>query len=148
MGTWGKGNFDDDTAADHLSGIASRIFDETQAALVGDPQDLEPDQYWGVAVPCNVELLATFAENRWVGAMVPDPTLVATWKRTYLAVWDRTIDGLAPSPSFKKQRRAVLVETFDRLARASRRHARSLHAAPKTVKPTKAAKAKKRAKGT
>lgn len=54
MGTWGTGNFDDDTAADHLSILVSRLVREVTDAMAGDPVALEADEYWGVAVPCNL----------------------------------------------------------------------------------------------
>lgn len=109
MGTWGNGNFDSDTAADHLSILASRLLDETKAAI------------WGVAVPCNVELLALLAEQRWVGAMVPDLATVLAWKHTYLAIWEASIDGLEPDPKWRSERRAVIGATIDRLAMVSKR---------------------------
>lgn len=128
MGTWGPGNFDDDTAADHLSSVSARLVEEIEAAMAGDPVALEPDEYAGVAVPCNVELLALLAEQKWAVSL-PHRETVLAWKETYLAVWDRTIEGLSPvSPktkdaeaaarwsTFKKARREVLVRTFDRLA--------------------------------
>ena len=98
MGTWGKGNFDSDTAADHLSILAARLLEETKTAMAGKPVELEASEYWGVAVPCNVELMSLLAEQRWVGAMVPDLATVRAWKKTYLAIWDASIDGLGPSP--------------------------------------------------
>ena len=51
----------------------------------GDAFELEPDEYWGVAVPCNIELLALFSEQRWVGAKVPAPDTVRAWQAKYLA---------------------------------------------------------------
>jgi hypothetical protein len=56
MGTWGHGNFDDDTAADHLSDLTGKLLGDIQKAMEGDPVEIEPDEYWGVAVPCNLEL--------------------------------------------------------------------------------------------
>ncbi|MBL8717245.1 MAG: hypothetical protein JNL79_14760 [Myxococcales bacterium] len=44
--------------ADHLSILTARLVEEIEAAMAGDPVALEPDEYAGVAVPCNVELLA------------------------------------------------------------------------------------------
>lgn len=148
MGTWGSGNFDDDTAADHLSTITGRLLDETRQAMDGDPSELTPDEFWGVAVPCNVELLALLAEQRWVGAMLPENAVVAGWKTKYLAIWDASIDGLAPSPSFKEERRAVLVATFDRLLRATKREEDARNAppaAPAKKPPAKKPSAKKAA---
>jgi hypothetical protein len=111
VGTWGSGNFDDDTAADHLSGLTDRLIAEVTEAISGDP-----DEYWGVAVPCNLELLHLIARQHYVGVSLPDQTTIAGWKSRYLAVWDQTIDGLEPGPEYKQQRRATLVRTFDQLA--------------------------------
>ncbi len=116
MGTWGSGNFDDDTAADHLSLLTDRLIREVAEAMSGDPVDIEPDEYWGVAVPCNLELLHLLATQNYVGASLPDPDVVAGWKVRFLAAWDQAIDGLEPRPGFKEQRRAVLIRTFDQLS--------------------------------
>lgn len=115
MGTWGSGNFDDDTAADHLSILTDRLIAEVAAAMSGDPVEIEPDEYWGVAVPCNLDLLHLIAQQNYVGANLPDPTTIVEWKTKFLAVWDEASDGLAPIESYKEQRRAVLVQTFDQL---------------------------------
>ncbi|NMM90883.1 DUF4259 domain-containing protein [Rhodococcus sp. SRB_17] len=121
MGTWGSGNFDDDTAADHLSDLTGRLVDEVTTAMSGDLVDIEPDEYWGVAVPCNLELLHLIAQQRHVGVSLPDPETIVGWKVRFLAVWDGAIDGLEPKPDYKVQRREVLVRTFDQLAEVARR---------------------------
>lgn len=142
MGTWGAGNFDSDTAADHVSGLSARLRDEIAAAMAGDPVELEPDEYWGTAVPCNVEILAMLAEQRWVGVDVPDLATVTAWKATYLGVW-RAIDELGPSAAWKKERRAVIAATFDRLAKECRRRERPAKPAKKpTAKSAKKPAAK------
>lgn len=113
MGVWGRGNFDGDTAADHLGEVMQRLIDEVEAAMAGDPVELEPDEYWGAAVPCNLELLTMIARQGHVGTVLPSPEVAAVWKETYLRVWDATIDDLGPKEGFKEDRRAVLVATFD-----------------------------------
>lgn len=140
MGTWGSGNFDDDTAADHLSSITAKLRDDIAKAIADAPGDIEPDEYGGVMVPCNVELLALIAKQRWVGTTLPAADTVAQWKKTYLAVWDGYIDDLEPSPEWKKKRRAVLAKTFDAL------HAQC--AAREEQPKTKPAAKKKQAKKT
>ncbi|MEE1747385.1 MULTISPECIES: DUF4259 domain-containing protein [unclassified Streptomyces] len=122
MGTWGSGNFDSDTAADHLSGITGRLLSEIEEAMAGDPVVLEPDEYDGVAVPCNIELLALIAEQGHVGVTMPEPAVVEGWKKTFMDVWERTIDGLEPKQEYKEDRRAELIRTFDRLAALAERH--------------------------
>lgn len=118
MGTWDSGNFDSDTAADHLSDLTGRLVREIEEAMAGDPVELEPDDYWGVAVPCNLEILHVLASRNWVGVVLPEAATVEAWKSTFLAVWDASIDGLEPSPEYKTQRRAVLERTFDQLVEA------------------------------
>jgi len=86
-----------------------------------DRTTIEPDEYWGVAVPCNLEILYVLASRKWVGATLPKPETIAKWKRIYLEVWDATIDGLDPKPKHKKDRRRVLVKTFDQLAKLAKK---------------------------
>jgi Domain of unknown function (DUF4259) len=114
MGTWGAGNFDDDTAADHLSELVGRLLREIEEAF-SEPEQLEPDEYWGVAVPCNIELLVLIAQKKYVGCTLPALDVLTNWRDTYMRVWENSIDGLEPTPEFKAQRRQVLTETFDSL---------------------------------
>ncbi|MDX3076258.1 DUF4259 domain-containing protein [Streptomyces sp. NPDC088354] len=116
MGGWGAGNFDEDTAADHLGLLTGRLTAEVARAMEGDPSDLEPDEYWGVAVPCNLELLHLLATQGWAGATLPATATVLAWKARYLAVWDAAVDGLEPGAEYRARRREVLERTFDRLA--------------------------------
>ncbi|BCJ75626.1 hypothetical protein CS0771_51700 [Catellatospora sp. IY07-71] len=116
MGTWGSGNFESDTALDHLSIVVDRLVAEVAEAMAGDPVDLEPDEYWGVAVPCNLELLHVLVQAGYAASALPQAGVIEEWKKAFLAVWERTIDGLEPSPAFKEERRSVLNRTFDQLA--------------------------------
>lgn len=119
MGIWGAGNFEEDTAADHLSIVTGQLVKDIEQAMV-DPAMLEPDEYWGVAVPCNLELLHLIAKRRYVGCILPGSAVLAEWKATYMNVWDSYIDQLGPSPEFKKARRQVLLRTFNKLIRLAR----------------------------
>ncbi|GAA1167779.1 hypothetical protein F4556_001129 [Kitasatospora gansuensis] len=120
MGTWGSGNFESDAALDHLSIVVDRLVTEVAEAMAGDPVALEPDEYWGVAVPCHLELLHVLAQAGYADDDLPEPGVVEEWKKTFMAVWERTIDNLQPSPTFKEERRSVLHRTFDQLADAAR----------------------------
>ncbi|GAA2219002.1 hypothetical protein GCM10010413_06470 [Promicromonospora sukumoe] len=115
MGTWGPGNFDDDAAADHLARLTDQLATEVAEAMAGDPVGVEPDEYWGVAVPANLELLAVLARLDYVGVLLPEVATIEAWKAKFLEIWDGSIDGLEPSPAFKEARRAVLVRTFEDL---------------------------------
>ncbi|MER5629796.1 DUF4259 domain-containing protein [Streptomyces nitrosporeus] len=119
MGTWGSGNFDSDTAADHLSSVIDRLVTEVTEVMDGDPAGIEADEYWGVAVPCHLELLYVLARAGHDAGRLPRAEVIDGWKGRFMAVWDRSIDDLEPSPAFKEARRSVLNRTFDQLAEAA-----------------------------
>ncbi|MFD4996613.1 DUF4259 domain-containing protein [Streptomyces buecherae] len=116
MGTWGSGNFENDTSADHLSEVIDRLVGEVADAMAGDPVELEPDEYRGNTVPCDLELLYVLTRAGYGARRLPAPEVIEGWKDHFIAVWERTIDGLDPSAGFTERRRAVLVRTFDQLA--------------------------------
>lgn len=119
MGTWGSGNFESDTAAEHLSTVIGRLVAEVAGAMAGDPAAIEPDEYWGAAVPCHLELLYVLARAGYAADGPLRPGVVEEWKEHFMAVWEGSIDGLAPDPGFTEERRAVLHRTFDQLAEAA-----------------------------
>ena len=113
MGVWAHGNFDNDTALDWLDDITGQLLDEI-AEVMESPELLEADELDADLVPCRIELLCAMAEKgmppRW-----PDVQLLAQWKQIYLQAWDASIDELEPAPDYKRDRRATLVATFDRM---------------------------------
>lgn len=127
MGTWGPGNFENDCAADHLFEVCGPLLDQIKAAME-DPEAIEPGEYDSDIVVANLEIIACLTEHlgRYergpiqdilYPCVLPAAETIAGWKKTYLAVWDESIDGLAPDPDYKKQRREVIIDTFDRVER-------------------------------
>jgi hypothetical protein len=117
VGDWGTGNFESDTAADHLSILTDRFITEVADAMAGDPVGIEPDEFWGVAVPANLELLSLRA-RQYVWASLPEAEVVEGWKKTYMAVsgLHRQVGGLiglqgrarrSPDPYFRRAGRAL-----------------------------------------
>jgi hypothetical protein len=129
MGTWGAGHFEDDTALDHLSALRNTYKLEGMCAeLLGAVRDamantasLEPDEYEGMIVPCNLEIIAQMMDVFGSSiCMLPKPSVLERWKNTYLNVWDGCIDELEPDPDWKQSRREVLGQTFDRMLEYSK----------------------------
>lgn len=129
MGTWGPGNFENDTAAEYLINLCKGLIDQITKA-VEQPELMQPDEWDSDIMLANVELLSALAESvgryetGWVGDMVfpfpyPAAEEIDRWKREYLKVWDAHIDELMPSEDYKRKRRVVIAATFDRLRRAS-----------------------------
>ena len=130
MGTWGPGNFENDAAADHLMDLCQPLLTEIEEAME-EPASLEPDEYEADMVMANLEIIACLSEHLGrhehsklgeflYPCVLPSPETVAKWKQAYLAVWDGSIDDLEPKPEYKKKRRQVIAETFDRLERLAR----------------------------
>ena len=112
MGTWAHGNFDNDTALDWLDDITGQLLDEIAEAMES-PELLEADELDADLVPCRIELLCAMAEK---GMPHNGPMqLLAQWKQIFLQAWDSSIDELEPSEEYKRERRATLVATFDRM---------------------------------
>jgi hypothetical protein len=96
-----------------------------------EPASLEPDEYEADIVMANLEIIACLSEHLGrhehsrlgeflYPCVLPSSETVAKWKQAYLAVWDGYIDELEPDPEYKKKRRQVIAETFDRLERLAR----------------------------
>ncbi|CAM5456003.1 hypothetical protein SFUMM280S_02300 [Streptomyces fumanus] len=69
--------------------------------------------------PATFELLHTLAHAGYAAGL-PAPEVIEGWKKTFMAVWEATVDDLDPSPAYKTERRTVLHRTFDDLAAVSR----------------------------
>ena len=102
MGTWGSGNFDSDTAADHLAILTGRLISEVTDAMSGDPVEIEPDEYWGVAVPCNLELLHLIARQNHVGAVHPSRTRSPTGRPSSWPPGNERSTGSTPNRDTKR----------------------------------------------
>jgi hypothetical protein len=130
MGTWGPGNFENDCAAEYLQDLCRPMVAQIEAAAA-NPSSIEPDEYDSDIMMANVEILACLSEHlgRYTRGKIPDflypivvpsPETIMEWKRVYLEVWDEYIDQLKPKPEYKRKRRKVIVDSFDRLERVSR----------------------------
>lgn len=130
MGTWGAGNFENDCAAEHVQELCSGLIAQIEKA-VADPELLEPGEYHSQVMMANIEILACLSEGlgRFEYGSIPDmlypvfippSNTVEQWKTVYLNVWDNFIDRLEPKADYRKQRRDVLVDSFDRLISAAR----------------------------
>ena len=130
MGTWGPGNFENDCAADHLYAVCGPLLKQIEEAMK-DPAAIHPDESAADIVMANLEIIACLSEQlgRYARGEVqdflypcilPPPETVAEWKQKYLAGWDAGIDGSDPEAAYKKARREIISDTFDRVERLAR----------------------------
>lgn len=109
MGTWGAGNFDSDGALDYLAEVTSGFEAKIEQCLADEDISALDEDGEAVIVP-SAAILSVLCER--CDASPPQPDVVARWKRQYLALFDDQIDGLAPGPGYKEERRQVIEETF------------------------------------
>ena len=116
MGTWGLGNFENDSAMDFIDEEIDRHVAAIEAIFAdGDRFRLDEDAE-GELMP-RVAILSFLCRdcggvfNTAPGHMAD----VGAWKARYLQMYDDQIDGMEPRGDFKAQRRAVIADTFDRL---------------------------------
>src|SRR5262245_20213748 len=75
MGTWGPGNFENDTAAEYLIDLCKPLVQQIKET-VAEPELMQPDEYDSDIMLANIEILTILAENisryetGWVGEMV------------------------------------------------------------------------------
>ena len=112
MGTWGAGNFDNDSAMDYMGEIEEELVTRIEDILKDEDRCALEEDGEGILMP-TIVMLSTLSEHCRLG--VPNRATVQRWKEQYLAVFDEQIDGFDPQPSYKEARRAVIEATFLKL---------------------------------
>lgn len=122
VGTWGPGNFDDDTVADGLSAITDDLIAKIAEVFADEDDDteLQPDEWGGSMVPAWLEILTDIASAGRVGATFPSRSTLEGWRDRYVRVWDEYIDELDPDEDYRIDRRQVIVSTFERAVSLAR----------------------------
>jgi GT2 family glycosyltransferase len=110
LGTWGAGNFDNDSAVDYIVRLADDL--ETKIDEILADEDLSAlDEYGeGVLMP-SIVLISLLYDH--CHAPTPDLEKVQSWKQKYLAIFDDQIEGA--KPEYAEKRRLTIVETFAKL---------------------------------
>lgn len=118
MGTWGPGNFASDYALDFLASEVSRHV-TTIERIMADTEAFQLDEEAESVLMPSVALLVLLCKH--CHAALPRSVNIRDWQTRYLAMYDRDIDDLEPTPVFKVQRRAIILDTFERLVLLNQR---------------------------
>lgn len=111
MGSWGADILESDEASDTWSTLIDDLIDEVRGPLEAEIfiEDLEGT----FAVVHALALLGTHG-----GGLTLPRRDAERWRDRVLAAYDAQIDGLEPTDRYRRDRRAVLVDLFARLAAA------------------------------
>jgi hypothetical protein len=122
MGAWGPGNFDNDAAGDFRDEVILNLVRNMERSL--ETEDLDnfdlDDIGDGLLMP-SADLLLTLCKFYRISPMIAEDKL-SVWKDQYLAIFDEVIDTYGAKDEYKKERRAVISNTFDELIVLSRQY--------------------------
>ncbi|MCA9885362.1 MAG: hypothetical protein KC708_20430 [Anaerolineae bacterium] len=107
MGTWGPGNFDSDSALNHLEKWQMLMIDEVRLFFETNTEDCAFIREANNKIIPTVDILATICEHYSVSLVGITPQILSGWKNSYLGAFDRVFDP-------KKYPDAVLGETIER----------------------------------
>ena len=120
MGTWGKGNFDDDLAADFLYDFLYEIYQEIDV-IFNESQPLDFEEYEIAIIPCKLDIVSVIYSQKWGGIFFPERKKIEFWQEKYLNDWELhsknflSSSGQKISSEFNESRRLEIIKTFDRL---------------------------------
>ena len=122
MGTWGPGNLDSDGALDELATRSAELVEQLWTR-VQTQESWEADEWEHDALFVDFEFVFALETGGLLnGGALPSPAEVDTVRDRWLAGWDAYIDQLDPKPEFKRDRRAVIRETFARFRSICAKH--------------------------
>lgn len=105
MGTWASDNFGNDGACDYRAEVVDYLLQTLKSPI----DFLEIDE-----VMASAEMLLAICQRCGVAGQLHDFD-VAGLKADVLRVYDAEIDDYSPDPDHKKNRRDVLMRTFEEL---------------------------------
>lgn len=112
MSTWGAGTFQNDAALDFINTEIDRHI-STIEKIFGDESRFHLDEDAEGELMPRIEILLALCER--CHGVLKEHVDFAVWKMRYLTMYDDEIDGMVRTDNLKQQRRAVIVDTFDRL---------------------------------
>jgi hypothetical protein len=119
MSIWGTGNLENDNAADFMGEIIHQMYTIVKSNLTQEKVDaggfLERVGEAQV-IPAIVTFMALHKQLN-IGVAEFEDEDIEDWKKLYLHAYDKEIYSLFhPEDAFVKERREVIVKTFDELA--------------------------------
>ena len=88
MGTWGPGNFDNDSANDYVDEFTRELADKIEQFFAGDEDECDFEEEGEGVIIHTIEILAVICEE--CSGLPPAPEVVAGWKTNYLRIYDYT----------------------------------------------------------
>lgn len=120
MAIWGHNNFERDDALDVLDELLSNIIATIRETFTLESSNSLYDSDGEPAIVGNIDIICTLCTHYEVFPHLATEE-VLEWQKNYLATFDRTIHQYSDDAEYIKQRREVVVTTFERLRSFTRK---------------------------
>jgi hypothetical protein len=113
MDVWGSDNFDNDAAQDVLGDMVDVALTEIRGFCASNRNTVED---LDTILAC---VAAHLALHKHCGAARPELSVATMLHEKVIDIYDKGIDALKPQADFKKERRAVVLNTLSEYKRAA-----------------------------
>lgn len=114
MGSWGSGNFDNDSACDYLDSIKFQIIRKIEDGFERVEEGDFADDYEH-EIMASVDILSLLTEQYYGHHPRVEAQTVRTWKTQFLSIYDQNSEDDEVTLEFYRQRRKVIENTFNKL---------------------------------
>lgn len=114
MGTWGPGNLENDYAGDELGDRTHKLV-ESLLERARNKLSCDQGEYEHTALIVDFEMVFALDAKRLLYCNnLPAVEDIEQLKHEFIREWDVHIEGYDPKPEYKKERRKVILRTFNR----------------------------------
>lgn len=113
MGTWGSGNFENDTAGDFFLSLIDKMTGDIRERI-DTPPESAGNRGWSDIVPCLVEIITVLGRQDF-HCLCLDPEEIKKWKRIFMQRWAETVADTFFEEDHRREREQILGDTFDKL---------------------------------
>jgi hypothetical protein len=120
MGTWGAGNFDNDSACDYLDSIKFQLIRVIEDCFKRE-DDTDLLDECGDELMASIEILTLLTEHYYGHNPHVEVSEARRWRDTYLRIYDNEMDDSLATLEYQVERRKVIEDTFAKLEQQARR---------------------------
>ena len=119
MGTWGAGNFDNDSACDYLDSIKFQLIKVIEDCFQTEDETELLDEC-GDELMASVEILTLLTEHYYGHNPHVEVSEAQRWREKFLRMYDEQLDDYEPQKDYNIERRKIIEDTFNKLEQQAR----------------------------
>jgi hypothetical protein len=120
MGSWGSGNFDNDSACDYLDSIKFQLIRKIEEGFISvEAADFADD--YEHEIMASVDILSLLTEQYYGHRPGIEAQVVQAWKSQFLSIYDQNSEDEEVPLEYHRERRKVIEDTFNKLEEQARK---------------------------